>query len=105
MLATLFETDRLGLISDFDIEPLQNQNLFAQKDDSAHGNGEVEEAASHISPQVDWYNQFIAQSSNAVFSDGVDQVQPDLSQGFYTDMDIEGTDDWLWNSLAPENQS
>jgi hypothetical protein len=59
-----------------------------------------------MASQVDWYNQFIAQSSNAVFSAGVDQIQPELSPGFYNaEIDLEGTDDWLWSSLVLENQS
>ena len=41
-------------VSTQDFEPIQNQSVTGQRearhDDSAYANGEVEEAASHISP-------------------------------------------------------
>jgi hypothetical protein len=110
MLDALFETNQSGVIANLEIELLRNQRVTAQRDarheDSARENGEVEVAEPQMAPQVDWYNQFIAQSSNTVFSADVAQMQPALSSGFYNGgIDIEGTDDWLWSSLAPENQN
>jgi hypothetical protein len=108
MLAVLFETNRPGVISNLEIEPCQNQSVTPQRDarheDSASGNGAVEVAEPQMAPQVDWYNQSIAQSSNAIFSVGVGQMQPELSPGLcHAEIDIEGTDDWLWSSLVPED--
>ncbi|KAL3420578.1 hypothetical protein PVAG01_07023 [Phlyctema vagabunda] len=98
MLDALFETNRPGLISDFDIDPLRTSSMTNQND-ARHENN------AHENDEVAAYNQLLPPDFDLACLAGMDQMESESSQTYYnTGLDLEVTDDWLWNHLTPATQ-